>query len=133
MSDLLDALGAVVPAGSLLSGDEVAQDYSHDECLTVTPCAPLAVVRPRSTEEVAAVLALADGLCVPVTARGSGTGLSGAARPDASGIVVSFEHMDRVLEIDTENHVAVVQPGVRLDQLDEATAAHGLSLSRVSG
>src|SRR5205085_3079021 len=63
---------------------------------------------------------------IPVTARGSGTGLSGAAAPEPGGIVVSFERMNRVLEIDTENHVAVVQPGVTLAELDEATAAHGL-------
>ena len=61
-----------------------------------------------------------------MTARGSGTGLSGACVPDAGGIVVSFERMNAILEIDTENHVAVVQPGVTLDQLDEAPAAHGL-------
>jgi glycolate oxidase len=63
---------------------------------------------------------------VPVTARGSATGLSGAATPLPDGIVVSFERMASVLEIDTENHVAVVQPGVTLAQLDEATAAKGL-------
>jgi glycolate oxidase len=90
------------------------------------PQRPLAVVRPGSTEEVAAVLRIADETRTPVTARGSGTGLSGAAVPRADGIVVSFERMDRVLEIDTENHVAVVQPGVRLEQLDVETAAVGL-------
>ena len=61
-----------------------------------------------------------------MTARGSGTGLSGACIPSDGGIVVSFERMKRILEIDTENHVAVVQPGVTLDQLDEATRQHGL-------
>jgi glycolate oxidase len=75
---------------------------------------------------VADVLRVADELRVPVTARGSATGLSGAATPLPDGIVVSFERMASVLEIDTENHVAVVQPGVTLAQLDEATAAKGL-------
>src|SRR5690606_15997440 len=63
---------------------------------------------------------------IPVTARGSGTGLSGAARPQADGILISFERMDRILEIDTENFTATVQPGVRLDQLDPATAEKGM-------
>ena len=63
---------------------------------------------------------------MPVTARGTGTGLSGACVPRSDAIVVSFERMNRILEIDTENHVAVVEPGVTLDQLDEVTAAHDL-------
>jgi glycolate dehydrogenase FAD-linked subunit len=61
-----------------------------------------------------------------VTARGAGTGLSGGCIPRADGIVVSFERMNRVLEIDTANFVATVEPGVQLDQLDAALAPHGL-------
>jgi glycolate oxidase len=83
-------------------------------------------VRPATTAEVASVLRLADEARVPVTARGSGTGLSGACIPTRGGIVVSFERMDAVLEIDTENHMAVVQPGLTLAELDEALAPHGL-------
>jgi glycolate oxidase len=63
---------------------------------------------------------------VPVTARGNATGLSGAVVPRPDAIVVSFERMNEVLEIDEENHVAVVQPGVSLRELDAVTAAHGL-------
>ncbi len=69
---------------------------------------------------------MADEQRIPVTARGSGTGLSGASVPRADGILVSFERMNRILEIDTDNHVAVVQPGVTLEELDRATGAHGL-------
>jgi glycolate oxidase len=83
-------------------------------------------VRPNSADEVAAILTLAAGTGTPVTARGSGTGLSGAATPSKDGILVSFERMNKVLEVDTENHVAVVQPGVTLTQLDERTAEDGL-------
>src|SRR6185312_8875123 len=57
---------------------------------------------------------------------GSGTGLSGACIPSAGGVVVSFERMNEILELDLDNHVAVVQPGVTLEQLDDATRAHGL-------
>jgi glycolate oxidase len=84
------------------------------------------VVRPADTTEVAAVVAWAAAQRVPVTARGSGTGLSGACIPRPDGILVSFERMAEILEIDTANHVAVVQPGVTLHQLDEATAKVGL-------
>lgn len=110
----------------VLTGDACSDDYGHDECLTVAPVRPACVVRPGSTDEVAAILAVAGELGVPVTARGSGTGLSGACRPTPASIVVSFERMAAILEIDTENHVAVVQPGVTLHELDEALAPHGL-------
>jgi glycolate oxidase len=119
---LTDALGA----DAVLTGDEVKEDYLHDEALTVAPGEPAAVVLPADTAQVAAVLRLADEHGVAVTARGSGTGLCGSCVPSPGGIVVSFERMNRILEIDTENHMAVVQPGVTLDQLDEATARHGL-------
>jgi glycolate oxidase len=124
--DLGDLFGAVVGERNVTTGDEVSDDYGHDEALTATWQRPAAVVRPASTDEVAGVLALANEHRVPVTARGSGTGLSGACVPQADGIVVSFERMTSIVEIDTENHVAVVQPGVTLEQLDAATRAHDL-------
>ncbi|MCG8916891.1 FAD-binding oxidoreductase [Actinokineospora sp. PR83] len=105
---------------------EVVDDHGHDESLTVPAQRPAHVVRPETAEQVAAILEAATEHATPVTARGSGTGLSGAAVPRADGIVVSFEKMNRVLEIDTENHVAVVQPGVTLQELEECTAAAGL-------
>jgi glycolate oxidase len=126
VAEIVELLAEVVGAGNVLAGDDVGVDYGHDEALTATPSLPLAVVRPRSTDEVAAVLRLADELHVPVTARGSGTGLSGAAISPGDGILVSFEEMDAILEIDLDNHVAVVQPGVTLDELNTALAEHGL-------
>ncbi len=126
MADLFDALRAIVGAEHVVVGDAISDDYAHDEALTATPQLPVAVVVPSDTAQVAAVLQLADDLGVPVTARGSGTGLSGACTPAVDGIVVSFERMNRVLEIDEENHVAVVQPGVTLAELDAALAPHRL-------
>jgi glycolate oxidase len=126
MTDVSALLADAVGGEHLLSGAAAGDDYGHDEALTVTPEIPAFVVRPGATAEVAAVLRIADEHRIPVTARGSGTGLSGAAVPRADGMVVSFERMNEILEIDTENHVAVVQPGVTLEQLDETTAAHGL-------
>ncbi|MGH9048203.1 MAG: FAD-binding oxidoreductase [Acidimicrobiia bacterium] len=126
MTDVSARLAEVVGADHVLSGEAAGDDYGHDEALTVTPEIPAFVVRPGTTAEIAGVLRVADEYRIPVTARGSGTGLSGAAVPRAGGMVVSFERMNAILEIDTENHVAVVQPGVTLEQLDETTAAHGL-------
>ncbi len=120
-------LAAVVGVDHLLTGDRISVDYSHDEALTVAAVTPAAVVRPARAAEVAAVLRVASAHGVAVTARGSGTGLSGAAVPRPGGLVISLERMAAILEIDTDNHVAVVQPGVTLAQLDEAVAEHGLT------
>jgi glycolate oxidase len=125
-AELVDLLARAVGADNVMSGDAVKDDYARDEALTVTPQRPLAVVLPATTDEVAAVLRLADEHRVPVTARGSGTGMSGACVPRPDGILVSFERMAAILEIDTENFVAVVEPGVQLAQLDEALLPHGL-------
>ena len=126
MAQIADLLTDVVGVGNVVVGDDIALDYGHDEALTAVPSMPVAVVRPGSTKEVSALLALADELRIPVTARGSGTGLSGAAISPPDGILVSFERMNRILEIDTDNHVAVVQPGVTLEELNRAAAEHAL-------
>ena len=124
--ELGELLTEAVPADRLISGSAVSEDYGHDEALGSTAVKPAAVVFPTSTDEVSAILRIANEHRIPVTPRGSGTGLSGGAVPSADGIVISFERMNRVLEIDEENHVAVVQPGVTLAQLDEVTSRHGL-------
>jgi glycolate oxidase len=125
-AEVSQLFAGVVGAGNVLVGDAIGDDYTHDEALSAGPQVPLAVVRPGSASEVAAVLRLADERRIPVTARGAGTGMSGACIPEPDGIVVSFERMNRIVEIDEENFVAVVEPGVQLDQLDAALARLGL-------
>src|SRR5919199_301167 len=102
MADVASVVSEVVPAGRVASGDN--EDYWHDEALGATPQPPACVVFPESTEEVAAILRVAH----------------------AGGIVVAFERMNALLDLDTENQVAVVQPGMTLAELDEVTAKHGL-------
>jgi glycolate oxidase len=126
MSDLEALLADAVGADQVLPGEAVTEDYGHDEALGVEARRPAFVVWPGETAEVAEVLRIADAERVPVTARGSGTGLSGAAVPAEGGLVVCFERMNSILEIDTRNHVAIVQPGVTLAELDQRTAADGL-------
>ncbi|WP_184808942.1 FAD-binding oxidoreductase [Actinophytocola algeriensis] len=124
--DLAARLEEIVGTANVLTGDAIGDDYAHDETLTATPTTPAHVVRPGSADEVAAVLTAAAEAGVPVTARGSGSGLSGSAVPREDGILVSFERMNEILEIDTVNHVAVVQPGVTLTELEAATAEVGM-------
>ncbi len=126
MGDVIDEIRAIVGDGNVTAGDAVSEDDTHDECLTVAPVRPLAVVRPASTADVSAVLAFCDRSGVPVTARGAGSGLSGGAVGRSDGIVIAFDRMTEVLHLDVANQVAVVQPGVTLAQLDEAVAGAGL-------
>ena len=127
MTDALVArLVAELGPGLVGSGHSASPDLFVDESLKATPVAPAVVVTPTDTAQVSAVVAIAAELGVPVTARGAGTGLSGACIPEPDGILVSFERMAALLEIDEANQVAVVQPGLTLAELDEATSAVGL-------
>jgi glycolate oxidase len=126
MTELVERVAQAVGDRPVAPGATAGEDYTHDEALTATWVEPAVVVCPGSTHDVAAVLRIAEELRAPVTARGSGTGLSGACIPRAGGVLVSFERMNAIIEIDRANHVAVVQPGVTLQQLDVVTAEHGL-------
>ncbi|MGO9033316.1 FAD-binding oxidoreductase, partial [Mycobacterium sp.] len=127
MSDMTTRFSEIVGHHNLLTGDAIPEDYFHDEVLTTAPQKPAYVAKPACAEEVSQLLKAASEHGVPVTARGSGTGLSGAAIPREGGLVISFERMNAVLEVDTTNQVAVVQPGVTLTELDAATVYAGLS------
>lgn len=126
MTDVAAAFDGVLPPARLLTGDAIATDYGHDETLSAAPHPPAVVLLPESTDEVSAILAVADRHRIPVTARGAGSGLSGAAIPEHGGAVVSFERFGRIVEVDVQNGVAVVEPGVRLAELDAALAPLGL-------
>jgi glycolate oxidase len=127
MSDLLEQLRKAVGDGHVRVGEAIHPDYTHDETLTVAPVVPLVLVQPSSTDEVSEVLRVATERRVPVIVRGSGTGLSGAAVPESDGILLAFDRMNRIREIDTENQVAVVEPGVTLEQLNGALLPLGLT------
>ena len=98
--------------------------YEYDG--TIERALPEAVVLPGSAEEVAAVVRVARRHGVPVTARGAGTGLSGGAVPCEGGIVVATTRLNRILEIDPENGIAVVEPGVVNLEVSQAAAPFGL-------
>lgn len=123
---LLNQLVDVLGTDSVLSGDTLRSDYTHDENLTAQPVVPLAVVLPDSTSKVSKIMKIAYATQTPVVLRGSGTGLSGAARPVENGIVIAFEKMASIDEIDELNRTAVVQPGVTLEELNRAVAPKGL-------
>lgn len=123
---LVGALEEIVGAPHVLAGARIPESDTHDESLTGVPAAPLAVVRPATTDEVSRILALAHAERLALVVRGAGTGLSGGATPVREGVVVALDRMDRVLDVDEKNHVAVAQAGVTLGALDRALAPRGL-------
>jgi glycolate oxidase len=125
-ADLAERLRAELGPDAVVEGSGSSPDLWVDETLKARPVAPAVVVTPTDTGQVVATVAVAAELGVAVTARGAGTGLSGACIPEPDGILVSFERMAALVEIDEANQVAVVQPGLTLAELDERTAAAGL-------
>jgi len=83
-------------------------------------------VRPRTAAEISAVLKLANRERIAVTPRGAGSGLSGGAVPVCGGIVLLCDRMNRILEVDRANMMAVVEPGVVTNEINEHLAEHGL-------
>jgi glycolate oxidase len=123
---IADQLRFIVGKENVLSQQEEMESYSYDEAPIPHPHFPELVVKPRDTKEVAKVLVLANESLVPVTPRGAGTGLSGGAIPISSGIVLSLEKMNHIKEVDEDNFVAVVEPGVLLKDIYEAVESRGL-------
>ncbi|HEX8515926.1 MAG TPA: FAD-linked oxidase C-terminal domain-containing protein [Bacteroidia bacterium] len=104
---------------------EVLSDYGHDETEDLL-FLPEVVVKPRTAEEISAILKFANKYLVPVTARGAGTGLSGGALPVHGGIILSMERFNSILGIDERNLQATVEPGVINEVFKNAVAEKGL-------
>lgn len=119
------ALREILPADGLLVEDEDLVPYECD-ALSVHRERPGAVCLPRTTAEVQACLRLCREHAIPVVARGAGTGLSGGAMPLSRGILLSLARFTRILEIDVDNRIARVEPGVRNLAISEAVAGYGL-------
>lgn len=106
----------IVGKENVLCGSEINPDYAHDELGGIEKM-PDALVRVHSTEEVSSVMKLAWEKTIPVTVRGSGTGLVGAAVSVEGGILLETTAMNKILELDRDNLTVTVQPGVLLMEL----------------
>ena len=122
----LDALRSSVSTGALRDDPDVVRAYAADTADLVRAGQPLAVVSARSVEDVQAVMRWASAHAVPVIARGAGTGLSGGASAVDGALIVDLSKMDRIVEIDPANRLAVVEPGVVNAALSTAAREHGL-------
>ena len=125
MAGLVVALEGIVGPEGCLSRPEELLVYECD-ALTLHGAQPSAVVFPRATSEVSAVVRACREAGVPFVARGAGTGLSGGAVALDGGVVVECSRMDRILELDAENRLAIVQPGVVNADLSRAAAPFDL-------
>ena len=124
--EIVDGLRQIVGGDGVHTDPGDTEKYSCDEMPVPKPRFPEVVVRPRDTTAVAGILALASDMRLPVTPRGAGTGVSGGCVPLFGGILLSLERMNRILEIDTDNQVAVVEAGVALAELYSQVEQHGL-------
>jgi FAD/FMN-containing dehydrogenase len=123
--DFIDELRNALDKGAVLSGSDIDARYHHDLAGHPAP-KPRAVVRPRTTEDVSALLRLCHREGVPVTTQGGMTGLVRAALPNANEIVLSMERMNSVEEVDVSGGVAIAQAGTPLQKLQERVEQDGL-------
>jgi glycolate oxidase len=122
---IIKSLEQIVGSGNVLVDHDALEKYSHDETAGLSAM-PEVVVYARQAEQVAEIFRLAQRERLPVTPRGAGYGLSGGAVPVCGGIVLSLEKMNRILEIDKENMMVTVEPGVITGDIHRAVEAEGL-------
>jgi glycolate oxidase len=125
VADLLTALGDGFPAERVLVEPSRLAPYESD-ALTAFSARPEAVVLAESREEVVELVRLCAREGVPFVARGSGTSLSGGSLPVEGGIVIGLNRLNRVLRIEPDDRIAVVEPGAINLQVSAAAAPHGL-------
>ena len=109
----------------VLSGDEINEDYCHDELAGIRK-RPDALVKALSTAEVSSIMKYAYDNNIPVTPRGQGTGLVGGSVPLCGGIMLDMSGMNKILELDEENLTLTLEPGVLLMEVSKFVEDHGL-------
>ena len=124
-SALARRLQLILPPHCLLLDEEDLRPYECDG-LTAFRTVPAAVCLPETEEQVIDLLRTCHQIGVPVVARGAGTGLSGGAMPHAEGVVLSMARFNRILQVDRQQRLAIVQPGVRNLAVSEAAAPYDL-------
>jgi D-lactate dehydrogenase len=122
-SALLSSLQSLFPADRLFTDPVDCYAYSYDNSRNFRP--PIAVVFPLTTEEVQAVVKLCYEHKIPVVPRGRGTGTAGGSVPEQGGVALSLERMNRLLSIDPDNRMAIIEPGVLNQELQDAIRPKG--------
>ncbi|HUC83682.1 MAG TPA: FAD-binding oxidoreductase, partial [Candidatus Acidoferrales bacterium] len=117
-------LKKILPTGDVIFEPKRLANYAGDKWFATHQ--PDAVALPCDTQSVSRILVFANQHRIPVTARGAGYGYVGGAVPMRGGIVLSLERMNRILEINAKDFVAVVQPAVNTEKLQDAVERKGL-------
>ena len=124
-TELLEQIKSIVGAEYVFTDAESFEKYGRDETEKLH-YNPAVVVKPRKTEEIAALMQLANKHLIPVTPRGAGTGLTGGALPHLGGLVIAMERFNQILEIDERNLQVTTEPGVITEVLQNAVKEKGL-------
>lgn len=124
-STVISDLQKICGNDNVIVHKEAIENYSHDETEDLKYF-PEAVVKPRSAEEISAILKICNREKIPATPRGAGTGLSGGALAVHGGIIISMERFNKIIEIDERNLQATVEPGVITQVFQEAVMEKGL-------
>jgi glycolate oxidase len=124
-ADELVSLASIVGAAHLLVAKDDVEPHTHDWTEDFV-AVPAAVARPRTVEEMSALLRFCSGRRIPVAPQAGRTGLSGGALPLRGGLALAVDRMTSILEIDESNLVAIVEAGVVTQTLHEAVEALGL-------
>ncbi|MEU5954101.1 FAD-linked oxidase C-terminal domain-containing protein [Streptomyces sp. NPDC047525] len=123
---LIELLHEGLPAEAVLTDPDITASYANDMASFCDAGTPAVVVLPRTVEQVQHVMRTATELRLPVVPQGARTGLSGGANASEGCIVLSLVKMDRILEINPVDRIAVVEPGVVNATLSRAVNEHGL-------
>ncbi|GAW91563.1 FAD-binding oxidoreductase [Calderihabitans maritimus] len=126
LNKVIEQLTQALGEENVLTEKEELAAYSFDATADIPKVVPQVVVTPTSTQQVQEVVKIAAKYKMPLYTRGSGTNLSGGTIPLNQGIVMVMVKMNKILEIDAENLTATVQPGVIIQDLNDAVAEYGL-------
>jgi glycolate oxidase len=124
-ADLFDQIREIAGTANVFTDDDSLSNYSHDETEDLKYY-PEVVVKPENATVIAELLKFCNTHHIPFTPRGGGTGLSGGALPVYGGLLLSMERFKSIINIDTENMQATVEPGVITEVFINAVAEHGL-------
>ena len=116
--EIVKELESILGAKNVILDKEKMENYSHDETPEEYAHMPEVVITPTTTEQISEVMKLANKHLIPVTPRGAGSGLSGGAIPTFGGILLSVEKMNKVIEIDYDNMMIVVEPGLVTNEIN---------------
>ena len=118
-AELAAQIQAIVGMENFFSDHAQLERYAHDETEDLRYF-PEVAVRPQTTDQISALLKLCNAHSIPVTPRGGGTGLSGAALPVEGGLLISMERFNKIIQIDERNLQATVEPGVITEEFMNA-------------